>query len=51
LLLWAAVTTAIYGIGIREALRAYRDTLVQLQWTIVTVTAVLALAFVMNVSG
>ncbi|ABG95038.1 L-lactate permease [Rhodococcus jostii RHA1] len=51
LLLSAVVTTAIYGIGIREALRAYRDTLVQLRWTIVTVTAVLALAFVMNLSG
>ncbi|GAF50169.1 L-lactate permease [Rhodococcus wratislaviensis] len=51
LLLSAVVTTVIYGIGIREALRAYWDTLVQLRWTIVTVTAVLALAFVMNLSG
>ena len=32
-------------------LAAYRQTLVQLRFTIVTVTAVLALAFVMNLSG
>jgi lactate permease len=44
-------TMALYGVGPRKALRIYRETLVQLRWTIVTVTAVLALSFVMNISG
>ncbi|OOL31707.1 lactate transporter [Rhodococcus rhodochrous] len=51
LLLAGAVTAGMYGIGVRRAVRAYADTLVQLRWTIVTVTSVLALAFVMNLSG
>ena len=51
LLLSALVTMAIYRISLPRAARVYRDTLVQLKWTIVTVTAVLALSFVMNLSG
>ncbi|MDV3208213.1 MAG: L-lactate permease [Rhodococcus ruber] len=51
LLLAGALTAAMYGIGVRRAVRAYVDTLVQLRWTVVTVTSVLALAFVMNLSG
>ena len=51
LLLSGFIVMGIYRISPRDALRAYRDTLVQLRFTIVTVTSVLALAFVMNLSG
>ncbi|GAB3983362.1 L-lactate permease [Actinoallomurus acanthiterrae] len=45
------LTMIILRISVRRAVRAYRDALVQLRWAIVTVTLVLALAFVMNASG
>lgn len=45
------VTMAMYGMSVRRGLRIYRETLAQLRLTIVTVTAVLALSFVMNLSG
>ncbi|WP_255278997.1 L-lactate permease [Actinomadura madurae] len=45
------ISMAALGIGFGKALRAYWTTLVQLKWAIVTVMAVLALAFVMNASG
>ena len=45
------VLMALYKITPRRGLRIYWETLVQLRWTIVTVTAVLALSFVMNLSG
>ncbi|TFD78932.1 L-lactate permease [Cryobacterium psychrophilum] len=45
------LTMALYRVSAPRGLRIYWDTLVQLRWTIVTVTAVLALAFVMNLSG
>ncbi len=51
LLLSGIVTMATYKITPREGLRIYRETLIQLRWTVVTVTAVLALSFVMNLSG
>lgn len=51
LLFSGLITMALYGITAARALRIYRDTLVQLRWTIVTVTAVLGLSFVMNLSG
>ncbi|MEC5180380.1 L-lactate permease [Arthrobacter sp. CG_A4] len=51
LLLSGLITMALYKITASRGLRIYRDTLGQLRWTIVTVTAVLALAFVMNLSG
>jgi lactate permease len=51
LLLSGIISMAIYRISPRRALRLYADTLVQLRWTIVTVTAVLGLSFVMNLSG
>jgi lactate permease len=51
LLLSGLIVMGIYRISPRDALRAYRDTLVQLRFTIVTVTSVLAVAFVMNLSG
>nr|WP_221494028.1 L-lactate permease [Actinomadura coerulea] len=45
------ITMAALGVGLGRAGRAYRATLVQLRWAIITVMAVLALAFVMNASG
>ena len=44
-------TMALLRIGAGRALRAYGATLDQLKWAILTVAAVLALAFVMNTSG
>jgi lactate permease len=52
LLLVSGVLTAIaLKVSVRRALRAYWATLVQLRWAIVTVMAVLGLAYVMNASG
>jgi lactate permease len=51
LLLSGLITMALYKITAGQAWRTYRETLVQLRWTIVTVTSVLALSFVMNLSG
>jgi lactate permease len=51
LLLSGIITALIYKISFRNAVRIYGETIKQLRWTIVTVTAVLALAFVMNLSG
>jgi len=52
LLLISGVLTAIaLKVGVGGALRAYWATLVQLRWAIVTVMAVLGLAYVMNASG
>jgi lactate permease len=44
-------TSVVLRVGIARALRAYVATLNQLKWAILTVAAVLALAFVMNTSG
>ncbi|MDN4645658.1 L-lactate permease [Arthrobacter sp. PsM3] len=51
LLISGMITMALYRLAPLRGIRIYRDTLSQLRWTIVTVTSVLALAFVMNVSG
>ncbi|TFB57043.1 L-lactate permease [Cryobacterium sp. TMT1-62] len=51
LLFSGLLTMALYRVSFRQGLKIYGDTLVQLRWTIVTVTAVLALSFVMNLSG
>ncbi|HEU4666079.1 MAG TPA: L-lactate permease [Arthrobacter sp.] len=51
LLLSGIITMALYRIPAAKGLRIYGETLKQLRWTIVTVTAVLALSFVMNLSG
>ena len=52
LLLVSGVLTAIaLKVSVGRALRAYWATLVRLKWAIVTVMAVLALAYVMNASG
>lgn len=51
LLFSGLITMVLYKVSASQGLRIYRDTLVQLRWTIVTVTAVLGLSFVMNLSG
>ena len=51
LLISGLLTVALYRIVPRTAVGAYGATLHQLRWTIVTVTAVLGLSFVMNLSG
>lgn len=51
LLISGLVTMALYRIPAMQGLRIYWETLKQLRWTIITVTAVLALSFVMNLSG
>ncbi|MGK5556028.1 L-lactate permease, partial [Actinomadura kijaniata] len=51
LLVAGLVTMALYRVPAGRAVRAYGATLRQLRWTIVTVTCVLALAWVMNLSG
>jgi lactate permease len=45
------LTMVVLRLSIPSALKAYGATLYQLRWAIVTVMAVLALAFVMNASG
>jgi lactate permease len=45
------ITTVVLGLGFRRALRAYLDTYVALWQAIVTVMAVLGLAYVLNQSG
>jgi len=45
------LTMFVLGLSVPRALRAYATTLQQLRWAIVTVMAVLALAFVMNASA
>ncbi|MVU75973.1 L-lactate permease [Nocardia sp. ET3-3] len=51
MLVAGVLTMAVLGISIPKALRAYGATLFQLRWAILTVMAVLALAYVMNASG
>lgn len=51
LLLSGLIVAAGFRISAKRALIAYRDTLVQLKFTAVTVISVLALAYVMNLSG
>jgi lactate permease len=52
LMLISGVLTALaLRLNLRHALRAYGATLTQLKWAIVTVAAVLGLAYVMNQSG
>jgi lactate permease len=51
LLVAGLATLAVLRVGLRRALHAYGATLRQLQWAILTVATVLALAFVMNTSG
>lgn len=51
LFLSGLATAAVYRLRPRRAIGEYGGTLRQLRWTIVTVTTVLALSFVMNLSG
>jgi lactate permease len=51
LLISGIITMVLYRIPAIKGLRIYWETLKQLRWTIITVTAVLALSFVMNLSG
>ncbi|MET4060895.1 lactate permease [Arthrobacter sp. UYP6] len=52
LLLFAGILTMLlYRIRPATGVKVYGETLKQLRWTIVTVCAVLALSFVMNLSG
>jgi lactate permease len=51
LLISGILTMVLYKVRASTGLRIYWETLVQLRWTVVTVTAVLGLSFVMNLSG
>ncbi|MER2134723.1 MAG: L-lactate permease [Arthrobacter sp.] len=51
LLLSGILTMLLYRIAPGKGVRIYGDTLKTLRWTIVTVCSVLALSFVMNLSG
>ncbi|MCC3289733.1 L-lactate permease [Arthrobacter sp. zg-Y1110] len=51
LLFSGIITMVLYRIAAGRGLRVYGETLKQLRWTILTVCAVLALSFVMNLSG
>ena len=51
LLIAGLFTMLVLRVSVGRALRAYAVTLNQLKWAIVTVVAVLALAYVMNASG
>ncbi|MCF4138973.1 L-lactate permease [Streptomyces sp. Tue 6430] len=51
LLVAGLLTAVLYGIGGGRTAGAYVDTIRQFRWTIVTVMSVLALAYVMNMSG
>jgi lactate permease len=52
LMIFAGILTAIVlKVSPARALQAYKDTYVELKWAIVTVMAVLALAYVMNQSA
>jgi lactate permease len=51
LLISGILSMPVLRVGIPAALRAYGRTLDQLKWAILTVLTVLALAFVMNLSG
>lgn len=51
LLLSGIIVALVYRVSARAAWQAYKETIHQLRFTIVTVVAVLALAYVMNLSG
>ena len=51
MLVAGVVTMVVLRLSVPGALKAYGATLHQLRWAILTVMAVLALAFVMNASG
>jgi lactate permease len=51
LLLSGILVAACYRVTFAQAVKAYKDTLIQLRFTIITVMSVLGLSFVMNLSG
>jgi lactate permease len=51
LLVCGLLTMPVLGVGVRRAVRVWWETVVQLRSAIITVAAVLALAYVMNLSG
>ncbi len=51
LLFCGLLTMAVLRVGIGRSLRTYVESLNQLKWAILTVASVLALAYVMNLSG
>jgi len=51
LLLAGILVAACYRVTFAQAVKAYKDTLIQLRFTIITVMSVLGLSFVMNLSG
>jgi lactate permease len=51
LLISGLITMALYRVSVRRGMQIYGETVSQLRWTIVTVTAVLGLSFAMNLSG
>ncbi|MBO2450682.1 L-lactate permease [Actinomadura barringtoniae] len=51
MLVAGVVTMLVLGVSVTGGVKAYWASLVQLRWAILTVMAVLALAFVMNASG
>nr|WP_304661454.1 L-lactate permease [Arthrobacter sp. zg-Y238] len=51
LLFSGIITMVLYRIAASRGVRVYGETLKQLRWTILTVCSVLALSFVMNLSG
>jgi lactate permease len=51
MVLAGVITVLVLRISPSRALQAYRDTYVELRWAILTVMAVLGLAYVMNQSG
>ena len=50
-LICGIITMLVLRVGVGRAIQTYGETLSQLKWAIVTVTAVLALAYVMNTSA
>lgn len=51
LLLSGIITAIVYKVKLKDAVQAYVNTVKQLKYTIITVLSVLALAYVMNLSG
>ncbi|MHA6793200.1 L-lactate permease [Pseudonocardia bannensis] len=51
MLIAGVIVALVLGVGLARSVRTYRRTLVELRWAILTVAAVLALAYVMNASA
>lgn len=51
LLVTGGLTAVALRVSLRRALWCYRDAMVQIRWAALTVTSVLALSYVMNLSG